>query len=441
MIDVAKVPELTVGNGFRRSCLRGRRWWVPEEISRLDGALPMTDELPDVLAGRYEIGPLVGRGATARVHRAVDRELGREAAIKVYDSHVVAVEQLRWAREKTLLASVQHPGIVAVFDSGTWRGRPYLVMQLVDGENLAERLRTEPFTAAEVSELAVRLADALAHMHARHIVHRDLKPANVLLGPNGPVITDFGIAHALDSTRITGTGLVTGTAAYLAPEQILGEQPGSQADIYALGLILLECLTSQLEFPGTLAESATARLHRAPRIPAGTPEPLAQALTRMTAREPEDRPSAEELPRLLREHPATITALPPVAPPPARRRAAATAGGLVTVAAAAVLAGVLTSPADSGTAPIPAPAAAPPTSSVVVPSPVTLPRASAVVVASSRATKPVTVGVVDAGRPKAHSATPDGERMTPEGGPGKSGGGPRPANAKAVGPGRNAGKP
>ncbi|WP_410628357.1 serine/threonine-protein kinase [Amycolatopsis sp. cmx-8-4] len=216
----------------------------------------------EVMAGRYELGPLIGRGATARVHRAVDRELGRAVAVKVYDSHVVAVEQLRRAREKTLLASVQHPGIVAVFDSGTEADRPFLVMQLVEGENLAERLCAAPFTAAEVRELAVRLAEALAHVHARNIVHRDLKPTNVLLGPDGPVLTDFGTAHALDATRITGTGLVTGTAAYLAPEQILGEAAGPSADIYALGLILLECLTAQLEFPGTLAESATARLHR-----------------------------------------------------------------------------------------------------------------------------------------------------------------------------------
>ncbi|MEU0531264.1 serine/threonine-protein kinase [Amycolatopsis tolypomycina] len=394
----------------------------------------MTNELPDVIGGRYEVGALIGRGATARVHRAVDRELGREVAVKVYDSHVVAVEQLRRAREKTLLASVQHRGVVAVFDSGTEGDRPYLVMQLVDGENLAERLCAGPMAADEVGELAVRLADALAHVHARHIVHRDLKPANVLLGPDGPLITDFGIAHALDATRITGTGLVTGTAAYLAPEQILGEPAGPPADIYALGLILLECLTAQLEFPGTLAESATARLHRAPRIPAATPDPLAHALTRMTAREPGERPSAEEIPQLLRSRPL-VTAVPLVAPAPARRRAVAAAGGLVTVAAAAVLAGVLTRPAEPTTTPGPLPAAAPPTGSVVVPSPVTLPPASTVVVASSRAAKPVTVDVVDAAHPKARPPKPDGDPVLSDRGR------PRPDGAKAAGPGGTPGKP
>ncbi|WP_410590474.1 protein kinase domain-containing protein [Amycolatopsis sp. lyj-23] len=428
----------------------------------------MTNDLPGVIAGRYEVGPLIGRGATARVHRAVDRELGREVAVKVYDSHVVAVEQLRRAREKTLLASVQHPGVVAVYDSGTEGDRPYLVMQLVDGENLAERLCAGPFGAAEVSELGVRLADALTHVHARHIVHRDLKPANVLLGPGGPLITDFGIAHALDATHITGTGLVTGTAAYLAPEQILGEQAGPPADIYALGLILLECLTGQLEFPGTLAESAAARLHRAPRIPAGTPEPLAAVVREMTARDPADRPSAEQVRQWLREpsttvstaaiaepatpsrpgasesgfaaasdhtHPAVPAASREAAPVASRRRPLAAVGALATVAAAAVVVvAVLSTSGDPGPTPSPVPEAAPGTSSVPVPSQVTLSPASAVVLASSEAGKPAEV--VAAG-PK---------KDKPEGGRGKGGGpakrdaGPHGGVGEVAGPGGPPGK-
>ncbi|WP_033260850.1 serine/threonine-protein kinase [Amycolatopsis vancoresmycina] len=395
----------------------------------------MTNELPDVIAGRYETGALIGRGATAGVYRALDRELGREVAVKVYDGNVPAVEQQRRARERRSLASVRHTGVVALFDNGTEGDRPYLVMQLVDGENLAERLCAGPFTAAEVTELAMRLADALAHVHARQIVHRDLKPANVLLGPGGPVITDFGIAHELDSTRITGTGLVTGTAAYLAPEQILGEPAGPPADIYALGLILLECLTARLEFPGTLAESATARLHRAPRVPDGTPDPLAEALTRMTAREPADRPSAEEVSRLLSGLPAT--AVRPAAPAPGRRRVVAAAGGLVTVAAAAVLAAVLTRPAAPGTTPAPLPAAAPPTSSIVVPRSVTLAPASAVVVATSRAAAPA--GSADAGHAKPGSAKPGADPLPPGGGPAKRGD-PRPNAGKAAGPAGTPGK-
>ncbi|WP_410634955.1 serine/threonine-protein kinase [Amycolatopsis sp. cmx-4-83] len=390
------------------------------------------NELPDVIAGRYEIGSLIGEGATARVYRAVDRELGRAVAVKVYDRHAVAVDQLRRAREKRLLASVQHPRIVALHDSGTEGDRPYLVMQLVDGENVAERLLAGPFTAEEVGELAIRLADALAHVHARQIVHRDLKPANVLLGPGGPVLTDFGIAHALDSTRITGTGLVTGTAAYLAPEQILGEQAGPPADVYALGLILLECLTAQREFPGTLAESAMARLHRAPRVPADTPAPLADTLRRMTAREPADRPAAAEIPELLREQPCTVRAVPVVAPaPPGRRRA--WAGGLAAVAAAAVLAAVLARPADPGPEPAVVPEAVPPTGSVVVPVQVTSSPATALVVASSQAAPPAAAGVV-AAPPK---AGPEKQAS----GPAKPHSEPHPDVKQAKGRGGAPGKP
>ncbi|MEA5363036.1 serine/threonine-protein kinase [Amycolatopsis sp., V23-08] len=396
---------------------------------------PAGNELPDVIAGRYEVGPLIGRGATARVHRAVDRVLGRAVAVKFYDRHVLAVDQLRRVRERTLLASVQHPNVVALFDSGTEGDRPYLVMQLVEGENLAERVPDGPFTADEVSELAIRLADALAHVHARGIVHRDLKPANVLLGPGGPVITDFGIAHALDSTHITGTGLVTGTAAYLAPEQILGEQAGPPADVYALGLILLECLTGQREFPGTLAESALARLHRAPRIPDGTPEPLAHALSWMTARDPADRPGAAALLASLREPSGTIEAavVPLGVPEPVRRRRALVlTGGVVTAAAAAALAVVLAQPPGSGGTPARLPAAAPPTSSVVVPTQVTLSPASAVVLATSHAAKPVTAGGGAVVPPKAGLAD---DRRRFGGGPVKPHGGPGPDAARGAGPG------
>ncbi|WP_230862450.1 serine/threonine-protein kinase [Amycolatopsis camponoti] len=390
----------------------------------------LTNELPDVIAGRYEVGSPIGSGATALVYRAFDRELGRAVAIKVYDRRAMAVEELRRAREKTLLASVHHPRVVALFDSGTEGDRPYLVMQLVDGENLAERLAAGPFTADEVGELGVRLADALAHVHARHIVHRDLKPANVLLGPDGPLITDFGIAHALDSTHITGTGLVTGTAAYLAPEQILGEPAGPPADIYALGLILIECLTAQREFPGTLAESAMARLHRAPCVPAGTPDPIAHALTRMTAREPADRPSAAQLPELLRGPSPTLDEVPLAAAAPTRRRRVVAAAGVLAAAAAAAAAVVLTGQADPGNPPARLPEAAPPTSSVVLPSQVT---ASAVVVVSSQAARPVSHGVVAAAPPKAGAG--------PGKGPAKPEGGRHPDAGKAKGKGGTPGKP
>ncbi|MEU5260687.1 serine/threonine-protein kinase [Amycolatopsis sp. NPDC021455] len=215
---------------------------------------------------------LIGRGGTARVYQA----------------------------------GIDHPRIVALYDSGTDGDRPYLIMQLVDGENLAQRLLAGPLPTAQVTELAHQLAEAPAHVHDRRIVHRDLKPANVLLGAEGSLISDFGIAHELDATHVTGTGLVTGTAAYLAPEQVVDEHAGPAADVYALGLILVECLNGEREYPGTLAESAMARLNQPARIPAGLPAPLARVLPRMTAREPGQRPTAEEVLHLLRQPAETV---------------------------------------------------------------------------------------------------------------------------------------
>ncbi len=283
---------------------------------------------PGLLAGRYEVGRLVGSGGTARVYRAYDLQLEREVAVKIYDQGAVALDQRRRLREMSIQGSITHPGVVALLDSGTESGRTYLVMQLVEGENLAERLLGGPMPVAEVTALADGLAEALAHVHARRVVHRDLKPANVFLSAEGPLIGDFGIAHALDTTHITGTGVVPGTAAYLAPEQVSGERAGPPADVYALGLILLECVTGRREYSGTMVEAAMARLTRPPRIPEGLPPSLAHTLRRMTRREPADRPTAAEVRELLH-------APVPTRPWPAgrlgealrRHRAAPVAGG------------------------------------------------------------------------------------------------------------------
>ncbi|MEV4055301.1 protein kinase [Amycolatopsis sp. NPDC049688] len=261
---------------------------------------------PELLGGRYEVGRLIGSGGTARVYRAYDVRLGREVAVKIYDRDAVALDQRRRLREMTIQGSISHPGVVALLDSGTEGGRTFLVMQLVEGENLAERLLGGPMPVAEVTALADGLAEALAHVHARRIVHRDLKPANVFLSADGPLIGDFGIAHALDTTHITGTGLIPGTAAYLAPEQVSGEPAGPPADVYALGLILLECLTGQREYPGTMVEAAMARLTRPPRIPEEVPPALRYTLRRMTQRDPADRPTAAKVLDMLHRPPPTL---------------------------------------------------------------------------------------------------------------------------------------
>ncbi|GHG08144.1 serine/threonine protein kinase [Amycolatopsis bullii] len=281
---------------------------------------------PGLLGGRYEVGRLIGSGGTARVYRAYDVRLTREVAVKIYDRDAVALDQRRRLREMTIQGSISHPGVVALLDSGTENGRTYLVMQLVEGENLAERLLGGPMPAADVTALADGLAEALAHVHAQRIVHRDLKPANVFLSADGPLIGDFGIAHALDTTHITGTGLIPGTAAYLAPEQVSGEPAGPPADVYALGLILLECLTGQREYPGTMVEAAMARLTRPPRIPDDAPATLAYTLRRMTQREPADRPTAAKVLDMLHAPPPTLPWSRTQRSPRWRRRAVPVAG-------------------------------------------------------------------------------------------------------------------
>jgi serine/threonine protein kinase len=157
-----------------------------------------------------------------------------------------------------------------------------------------------PLPAREIRRLGAALAAALAHVHAGGFVHRDVKPANILLDRGQePRLADFGIARALDGTVATATGAVAGTAAYLAPEQVRGEIVGPAADVYALGLVLIEAHTGRREYPGAMVESATARLYRRPVVPPRLPRDLAGLLQAMTDPDPAARPSAEAVAALL----------------------------------------------------------------------------------------------------------------------------------------------
>ena len=281
-------------------------------IDWITGNAPTVDERtvatagadPAVVGGRYELGALLGTGASAVVRRGLDRVSGRTFAVKLFHAGASAHDRRRQQREMRALATLHHPGLVALHDGGVEDGRPFIVTDLVEGPTLAERLEAGPLDPEELLGIGARLADALAHVHRAGIVHRDLKPANVLLGADGPRLADFGIARALDGTAVTGTGYVVGTAAYLAPEQVRGEWVGPEADVYALGLVLLESLTGRREYPGALVESATARLHRPPGIPAGLPFALDTALRAMTALDPADRPAAADVATMLAAAPS-----------------------------------------------------------------------------------------------------------------------------------------
>jgi len=231
-----------------------------------------------VVADRYQLGLPLGQGAMANVYRAVDLRLNRDVAIKLFHPGQDATVRIRFGAEAQALARLSHPGLVGIYDAGVDDDdRPYLVMDLVDGESLRDRLLGGPLTAPEAMALGARLAAALAHVHANDVVHRDVKPSNIVLDAQAqPHLADFGIALLLDAARMTGSNEILGTAAYLAPEQILGDPVGAPADVYSLGLVLLECLTGELEYPGVSKVEFRARPPAPPATGAGRCAALAR---------------------------------------------------------------------------------------------------------------------------------------------------------------------
>ncbi|MFF8532015.1 protein kinase [Streptomyces sp. NPDC015532] len=256
----------------------------------------------DIVNGRYRLDGLLGAGGTADVHRGFDLSLRRPVAIKVFRPGTGFDIEESWRSEAVLLARLHHPGLVTVYDAGQYDGHVFLVMELVEGTTLKRRIAQGLLSSREVSALGADLADALAHAHEARIVHRDVKPSNILLDANSrPYLTDFGLSRLVDGTSRTASGTLTGTAAYLSPEQVLGQPVGRPADIYALGLVLLECLTGRLEYDGGPLEAAIARLHRRPALPDGISESLAGLLRDMTALDEADRPTAACCARALAE--------------------------------------------------------------------------------------------------------------------------------------------
>jgi eukaryotic-like serine/threonine-protein kinase len=246
-----------------------------------------------LLGDRYRLGALLGRGGAGRVHEALDIVLGRPVAVKVYQASDNAAGRYRFAAEARLLAGLSHPGLVTVYDVGLDADESFLVMRLVEGPTLRELLDRGPFEPSAAARVGTQLAGALAYIHARDVVHRDIKPSNVLVDAAGAChLTDFGLARALSAAHLTFSGEFVGTAAYVAPEQITDVDIGPPADIYALGLLLLECLTGRTEYTGTTVETALARLTRPPRIPDTLSSAWQTLLNAMTAQDPGSRPDA-----------------------------------------------------------------------------------------------------------------------------------------------------
>ncbi|WP_353814541.1 serine/threonine-protein kinase [Agromyces sp. SYSU T00266] len=258
--------------------------------------------LGSTLADRYRVDGLIGRGGMAAVYRADDLALGRRVAVKVFTASTEGLDDADRRRSETaLLASLTHPALVTLFDAAKDPAtrREFLVMELVEGEDLRKVLERGPVSRRDAARMLADLAEGLHVIHSRGIIHRDVKPANVLLAPAhlptrrwNAKLADFGIARLLDESRLTATGRIIGTPGYLSPEQVRGEPVGSSADVYALGLLVLESLTGVQPFPGPALESASARLVRDPVIPAELPADWRELLAAMTARDAGERPSA-----------------------------------------------------------------------------------------------------------------------------------------------------
>ena len=264
-----------------------------------------------LLGGRYRVESAIGFGGMATVYRATDEVLGRAVAVKLFDSSTL--DPGRQESELAVLASLDHHGVVNLYDAGVdrdehGRDRRFLIMALVTGQNLQERIQVSPIASRNIAEIGYDMAEALEYIHGRNVLHRDIKPSNILLvdyGNDAPraraKLTDFGIALSDDIERMTAEGRTTGTAAYLSPEQVAGTPLTPASDVYSLGLVLLQSFTRAIEFPGSMVESAMARLFRDPVIPVFLPEHWRDLLAAMTARDLGDRPVGRELVSLLQQ--------------------------------------------------------------------------------------------------------------------------------------------
>ncbi len=271
------------------------------------------------VGSKYLLEEPLGRGATGTVWRARQRETaGAEAAVPGQPGETVAIKVLkeelandadvvmRFLRERSVLLRLTHPNIVRVRDLVVEGDLLALVMDLVDGPDLHRYLRENgPFTPVAAALLTAQIADALAASHADGVVHRDLKPANVLLRQDGgemhPMLTDFGIARLADSPGLTRTHEFVGTPAYVAPESAEGRPQTSAVDIYGAGILLYELVTGRPPFSGGSAlEVLHQHLSAEPRRPSTVPDPLWTVIERCLRKNPEERPSAENLARALR---------------------------------------------------------------------------------------------------------------------------------------------
>jgi eukaryotic-like serine/threonine-protein kinase len=260
-------------------------------------------KLEAALGAQLQLGDLLGQGGFAAVFRAHDPFLERDVAIKVLDPSLAvdAALEEQFLHEARTIAAAEHPHIVPLYSADAKGGLLYLVMRLLSGRSLEDRITEGRLPPAEATRIALQCAQALAAAHAVGVVHRDIKPANILLDANGnATVTDFGIALVTSRPAREAKGSTTGTPHYMSPEQALGEPVDGRSDVYALGVVLYEMLTGSCPFPGRSATEVIAKHISAPipkvsdSVPE-TPVALARLVERMLAKDPAGRPTAAEL--------------------------------------------------------------------------------------------------------------------------------------------------
>ncbi|MGP4112826.1 serine/threonine-protein kinase [Streptomyces sp. 4N509B] len=268
-----------------------------------------------LLGGRYRLVERLGHGGMGTVWRARDEVVDRDVAVKeprlprsVGEEHRANLHA-RMRREARAAARVTHPSVVAVHDVVVEDDQPWLVMELVRGESLADVLETGTLEPREAARVGLAVLEALVAAHEAGVLHRDVKPANVLLGRGGRVVlTDFGIAHVEGDQQLTSTGVFVGSPEYAAPERIAGHRPGPESDLWSLGVMLYAAVEGVSPFRrSNQAATVQAVTSAEPQAPVRAGEPLAGLVLRLLAKQPAARPGAEEIRRVL----SAVAAPPP----------------------------------------------------------------------------------------------------------------------------------
>jgi serine/threonine protein kinase len=274
-------------------------------------------DVPQFIAGRFRIERKIGTGGMGTVYRATHLGLERPVAVKIIRSEFAGDSEVadRFLREARTMAKLRHPHAAMIFDAGSLPdGRPFIIMEFVEGETLSEALAQQGrFSFEQAVRIATQVCDVLQEAHRIGIIHRDLKPSNIMLNERGVCVLDFGVAKVLASSAestathaSTGSGKLVGTPRYMSPEQCLGQRVGARSDLYSLGVLLYEMLAGRPPFvdplqSALLVKQATAAPPPLPKLRPDIARPLALAVHTLLAKRPDDRPRTAALAKALLE--------------------------------------------------------------------------------------------------------------------------------------------